>query len=609
MEEWWTNFHFLRPWWLLLLLPLIFYGRYLRGADTQSSWEKVCDKRLLEFLLIKGSSSHRKIIAWLGAVGLFSAIIAAAGPSWTKIEIPSLAPENPTMILLNLSSDMQEKDLSPSRLDRAKYKIKDLLALLKGTQTGLEVYSNEPFLISPLTEDSQIITNLLPAVSYNIMPANGDRLDRAIDLAVEKFKNAQFQQGEIIVFAPDAGQRFDLALEAAKRAASQNYKVNIIAISASPVEKLKMIAENGGGNYWTLQSNDEEIQSLAKKITANKSEMKESKNWQSVWLDYGYYLLIIPLLCCLSFFRKGILVIALLLCAKPADAGFFLNSNQEGLKAFNQQDFQRASQEFKDYQWKGAALYRMGEYDNAYNEFSKGEGVDALYNQGNALAKGGKIEEAIKKYEEVLQIAPHHEDAKFNLEYLKRQQQQQQNQNQKNQDQNQQNQDNDSQSNQGDGDNQNEQNKGDSKDSEQQNKESESSNNPSQSEDNAESQKSEEGKEQNSSQNNETQNSEQNQSENLGQPSQNSQNSNSGQQEPQESEAGETQVGAEPKESQDQESPQQEGAGAAAGNEDEKYDEEIQARAQQYREIPEDPGGLLKAFIYKEYHRNRYNEK
>ena len=40
-----------------------------------------------------------------------------------------------------------------------------------------------------------------------------------------------------------------------------------------------------------------------------------------------------------------------------------------------------------------------------------------------------------------------------------------------------------------------------------------------------------------------------------------------------------------------------------------KYDEEVQAKAQQYREIPEDPGGLLKAFILKEYQKNRYREQ
>ena len=166
MQEFINAFHFLRPWWLLLLvIPLFFYGRYLRGASNQSSWEKVCDKRLLDYLLIRGSSTQRKVMAWTALIGLVTGIVAAAGPSWKKIEIPSLAPENPLMIVLNLSTDMKGKDLTPSRLERAKFKIQDLLKLIPDSQSGLIVYTNEPFLISPLTSDGEILTNLLPAVS------------------------------------------------------------------------------------------------------------------------------------------------------------------------------------------------------------------------------------------------------------------------------------------------------------------------------------------------------------------------------------------------------------------------------------------------------------
>ena len=71
MQEFINAFHFLRPWWLLLLvIPLFFYGRYLRGASNQSSWEKVCDKRLLDYLLIRGSSTQRKVMAWTALIGL-----------------------------------------------------------------------------------------------------------------------------------------------------------------------------------------------------------------------------------------------------------------------------------------------------------------------------------------------------------------------------------------------------------------------------------------------------------------------------------------------------------------------------------------------------------
>lgn len=569
MAEFWNAFHFLRPWWLLLLfIPVVFYLRYFRGRRNQSSWEKVCDKRLLGYLLIRGSSSQRKVLAWTALIGICTAIAAAAGPSWEKIEIPSLEAENPVMILLNMSSDMKETDLKPSRLERAKYKITDLLKMLQGAQAGLEVYSREPFVISPLTDDTQILENLLGAVDFNIMPVNGDRLDRALALAVEKFVNAAYQRGEIIIFAPDAGQRFDLALEEAKKARNKGFKVNVIATTAAPVEKLQMIADAGGGRYNNLQTGDNDIKPLATQAVSSSDDLKEGKNWQSIWLDYGYYLLIIPLLCCLYFFRKGILVIVFVAAAQPANAGFFLNNNQEGLKAFEAGDYQRAEERFDDPRWKASSLYRMGDYDKAFAEFSRQNDLTALYNQGNALAKSGKFEEAIKKYEEVLQAEPNHEDARFNLEYLKRQQQQKQQE---------QNQPQEQEKNQPQDQNQSDRQQPSPE------KEQPDESNPS-SPDQQEQQKQNEQAQGNNPDGNENQQTrEQNQSAT-----------------PQTTATGS-------QENEQQENPS--GGGLQTEGEEPKYDEKVQARAQQYREIPEDPGGLLRAFIYQEYQRNRYNEK
>ena len=586
MEEWLVKFHFLRPWWLgLLLVPLFFYARFLRGKNNKSSWEKVCDRRLLDFLLIKGSSLQRKIMSHFALVGMVVAIIAAAGPSWEKIEIPSLEPENPVMILLNLSSDMKGTDLQPNRLFRAKYKIQDFVKMLKGAQIGLEVYSREPFVISPLTEDGEIILNLLPAINLDIMPSNGDRLDRALDLAVEKFKNAGFIQGEIVVFTPDVGQNFDLALAAAQRAKAQNYRVNVIATAVEPSEKLQLIAQRGGGDYWNLATSDQQLASLAEKISHNKGELKESKNWQSVWLDYGYYFLILPMLCCLYFFRKGILVLFLVLGAFPAQAGFFTNDNQDGLKYFNNGDYQKAGETFADSKWKGSSWYRTGNYEQAYLEFAKNNDTTSLYNQGNAFAKSGKIEEAIQKYEEVLKQDPKHEDARFNLEYLKKQQnQQQQNQQQSAQQQ---------QKNKKDKDESSPQEKDQNKDqgSKQQPQNSESDKNSSEQEQNSASQQQQD-------------------------PTNTQNQENAPQEEKSQSPQTQSYLDEEKSSAQEQKMSQKPQPKAANNNrlgqkeeQAPKYDEEVQAKAQQYREIPEDPGGLLKAFILKEYQKNRYREQ
>lgn len=576
--QWWSAFHFLRPWLLLLLIiPLWFYGRYFHGRNNQSSWEKVCDKKLLSYLLVKGSSTQRKVMAWLGMLGILTAILAAAGPSWIKVEIPALAPENPLMITLNLSSDMKGRDLTPTRLERAKFAIKDLLEQLQGNQIGLEVYSSEPFLIAPLTEDDQIIANLLPAVDFNIMPANGDRLDRAIALAVEKLQAAGFQQGNILVFTPDVGQRFDLALEAAKQAAAAGYKVNVAAAARQPNEKLQLVATAGNGKFFKLGSADNGLATFAQELNQTPGQLEKSKNWQSVWLDYGYYLLIVPLICCLYFFRRGIMVLVFLLAAHPADAGFFLNADQEGLKQFNQGNYEAAAQNFKDTRWKGATYYRLGDYEEAYRQFAGKDDVTSLYNQGNALAKGGKIEEAIKKYEEVLKLQPDHEDAKFNLDYLKRQQQQNQQQNQQN----------DQKNNSGA---QKPQNQGENQQDEQ--------NQPQQ---NA----AKDGSEQ------EAQNQQQNGTPEENQPDQKQNPAQQPQNEPGKDEqnaANPQPVSGEDQKEEPREQPEQAGGVQKSGEEPE-YDERMQARAQQYREIPEDPGGLLRAFIYREYQRNRYKDK
>lgn len=574
MEEFISNFHFLRPWYLLLLiLSALFYWRYFKGLKNKSSWEGICDKKLLDFLLIKGSSKQRKAIAYLAFVGIVGIVLAISGPSWQKKEIPSLTPENPVMLLLNLSTDMAQKDLTPNRLTRAKFEISDLLKLLHNVQAGLIVYSSEPFLISPITDDLKLLENLLPAIEFNIMPTNGDRLDRAIALAIEKFKNASYSNGNIIIFTSDIGERFDLALEEAKKAQSENYTISVVAVTADDAEKLKLIAQNGGGIFTNINANDQDIEKIAVEISKNiNDELKLSENLRSTWEDYGYYLIIIPLLCCLYFFRKGIAVIILLMSNfSQAQAGFFINNNQEGLKAYNNQDYTTAVQKFEDAKWKAAALYKAGDYEKALQEFGKVSDLTALYNQGNALAKAGKTEEAIKKYEEVLKLDEKHEDAKFNLEYLKQQQEEQQ------QDQQQ---------------NQNQEQNSEQKQDQQQSQQSDQEQNKDQ-QDNADNQHYQDQKEQKQS------------------PSEQDENENKNE-EKEESDKQQQAMSQQEQEAQKKEQQAEEEKKAAAelqkGDEETKYDEEVQAREQQYRDIPEDTGGLLRAFIEKEYMKNRYKD-
>ncbi len=580
MAEFWHNFHFLRPWFLLLLLlPLGLYGFYFRGIKSASSWQKVIDKRLLDYLLVKGSAAKRRFLVLTALIGMVIAIVSAAGPSWQKVEVPLLSQKNPVMVLLNLSSDMSQTDITPSRLARAKYKIKDFLSMLKGAQAGIIVYSSEPFMVSPITEDTNILANLLAAINIDIMPANGDRLDRAIDLAVSKLQSAGYQKGELVVFASDVGQKFDQTLTAAKEAKAKGFKLDIVGMSSSANEKLSMVASSGGGSYWPVQTSDAKIAALAEELSQKDGDLSVGKNMRTIWFDGGYWLLIVPLVCCLLFFRQGILAVVFLVSlSSQAYAGFFTNSDQDGLKAFEQGDYAQAASSFKDSNWQGASYYRLGDYKSAFKAYQNDTSVEGLYNQGNALAKSGQIKEAISKYEEVLKLNPNHEDAKFNLEYLQKQQDQQNKQ--QNKQQNQDNQNNNSSNNQ------------------QQNKEDKGQDNQSP-QDNAQS--SSQGDNDSHNQDNQPQASPQDD----GKQDQNSDKKDDNANQERQSAS---QDMLDENNSDNQNSNSQGAMMSQEGNKEEQYDEKMQAKARQYREIPEDPGGLLKAFIYQEYRQNRYNE-
>lgn len=582
MIEFLNNFHFLRPWFLLLLLvPMFLYFKTrAKQITTDSAWAKVCDKPLLDFLLIKRPKTGKKSISLLRLLILLILPLSLAGPCWQKQENPALNVDNPLVIALNMSGGMWSKNVYPSRAERAKFLIKDILKGIDASETALEVYSREPFMISPISEDKNLIDNLLPAITYDIMPENGDRLDRAIELAVERLKNAHYQDGNIIVLTYDVGERFDLALESAAKAAADGYKINVIDINQQKNSKLEMIADKGRGIYVGYNENLSPLFSAINDVGEYK--FKQSKNMQTVWFDDGYYLLFLPAILLLYFFRKNAVVLAIMLflSTQHASAGWFLNNNQEAMQAFEKGDFNTASQKFDDQKWKASAAYKNGEYEKSATIFSAFDDTENLYNYGNALAKSGKIKEAIEKYEEVLKQNPEHEDAKFNLEYLKKQQnqnqQQQQNKKQNEQQQSEQEQQQNSQP---------------------QNQENEQ-NNP----------QNNQQEQQQSEQNEQQQNFQNDDDEKNGEQSADSQNETPAGEQETKDEKNDNEPLQNEEESQDSDELKQAQSLSSGDKQNDEEQQKIRARKQKFREIEEDKGGLLREFIKKEYLRKRYEK-
>ena len=149
-----NDFLFLRPLALWLFIPffaLVYW--YVRNRNSTTIWSQSCSPDLLPYILAKKGKRQR--VPFLLALLTGSLLITAlAGPSWERISEPLLKTQEGLVIALDLSKGMDAQDIKPSRLQRAVYKISDLLALRREGQTALIVFSGDPFVVTPFTDDT-----------------------------------------------------------------------------------------------------------------------------------------------------------------------------------------------------------------------------------------------------------------------------------------------------------------------------------------------------------------------------------------------------------------------------------------------------------------------
>jgi Ca-activated chloride channel family protein len=195
------NVHFLRPWGLLLVVPAAMLWWLARqSADTTRRWSKAIDPELLRALVVGGVSGSRFGPHDLLLAGWLIAAVAIAGPTWQREPSPFAEAAAPTMIVLKVAPSMTTPDLAPTRLDRARQKIADLLKLRDGMPAGLLAYAGSAHLVLPPTPDASVVVGMADALSPGIMPREGDKLADAVTLAAKVLRDGG-QGGSILVIA------------------------------------------------------------------------------------------------------------------------------------------------------------------------------------------------------------------------------------------------------------------------------------------------------------------------------------------------------------------------------------------------------------------------
>src|SRR5215471_14285879 len=198
MSEWWRTLHFLRPHWLWLLLavPAIYLSFHIRD-DVRVRWKRYIEPDLLDHLIVARKRRWRFRPVDMVAVLIALGAIAVAGPAWKREQPPFTEDKAPLVLALDLSETMNAIDLAPTRLERVKLKLRDLLELRNGGRTALFVYANTAHMVLPFTTDFSLFDLYLNSLSTSLMPRQGKDTAKALH-AVEDFLKDESVPGTIL---------------------------------------------------------------------------------------------------------------------------------------------------------------------------------------------------------------------------------------------------------------------------------------------------------------------------------------------------------------------------------------------------------------------------
>jgi len=469
MMEQLSEFHFIRPLWLLGLLPVLILLAILWRYRQASLWQRIIDSRVMATMLSEGSEGRGfRWLTLLLPVGWMAGVLALAGPAWQKIQQPLEIRKDALVILLDLSSSMQAQDVEPSRIERAQFKLTDLLRRRTEGQTALIVYAGDAHIVVPFTDDTKTLHNLLPALHPTIMPVPGSRTDLGLQAAGQLLKDNQITRGRVLLItdsvedlkdaANDIPQPHDFVVIGVGTETGgpipgsrnggfvQNRQGKTVIARLSHTNASRFVRA-AGGVYSPLTLDDTDLSRVLPERWWEGTERENNPARQhDLFVDSGYWLLLLCLPLLLSLFRRGVLasfaLAFVILLQFPTEASaeeakddlgwwqkLLYTDDEKGYWLLQQGEAEKAAEQFDDPQWRAAAEYENGDYQKAIDFWTEQNNAVSDYNKGNALARQGRFAEALESYQKAIDQQEDMEDAHYNkalVEKLLEQQQQQQ---------------------------------------------------------------------------------------------------------------------------------------------------------------------------------------
>ncbi|MFJ7312657.1 VWA domain-containing protein [Pseudomonas sp. NPDC098747] len=445
-----SDFHFLRPFWLLLavfgaLLPLI----WRRSRDLQRRLRGNIAAHLLPHLLITPQDHQRLRPVHLLCALLILGAVAAAGPTWEQDRPDFLENRAPLIVAIDLSPSMDASDVQPTRLEAAKHKLHDLVQRRAGARTALIAYAGSAHLVLPPTDDPALIDTFVQALSTGLIEKPGKNVGAVIDQA-KRLLSAENSPGSLLLLTDGADTAQLDGLD--KQLSGSQLQVLVLAVGS---EDGGIIRDAGGQPRTDANGRPElgsfdqaAIKQLASAVDAPLGsltlndddldwvELHAQQHFQSAsaeqqelhWKDAGYWLCWPLLLLALFSVRKGwsvnwmpalALAVGLGWPSAPAQANAltdaFFTRDQQGRWAFEHEHLPQAAALFVDPYWKGVAAYHAADYDLALATFARLDTPQAYFYLGNIYVRRFKFDEAIAAYTQALKLQPQLPEATANL--------------------------------------------------------------------------------------------------------------------------------------------------------------------------------------------------
>ncbi|WP_165954208.1 vWA domain-containing protein [Seongchinamella unica] len=440
-------FHLLRPGWLVLVIPTIALTVFIQRRQGKSDmFSGIIAPHLLQHLRLERRQSRWFNPASVSLLNATLFIVIILGPSWRQQPSPLSQDASALVLVMDVSDSMEQKDVQPSRLARARQKASDLLALRPDKTSALVVYAGSAHTVLTLTADQDILNQYLAALQPSMMPRSGKFPEQALPLIDDILRDTTAAATVVLISdGASSGSRQAFAGYFSQR----THQLLILGIGGDsddngiiPLDRdnLRAIADAANGRYLDATIDDSDVRVLERYIESHYVVIDDDA---LPWLDSGYPLVFLCIPLWLLWFRRGWtiawawLLVPMVLAGTPAPAtasdnppasapaqqgrgvgewfaSLWLTPDQQGRLLLQTGNYRAAARQFQDPLWKGIAYYYNEDFMQAAEYFSRSDSDTALFNEANARAHARDFLRAVNRYDRLLERAPDYPGAREN---------------------------------------------------------------------------------------------------------------------------------------------------------------------------------------------------